>query len=217
MTRRIHIYGLIATLLFLFGTSYVFAQDMQTSTPKGPVDLPEGAQGRAGGSTTPSIPNEERREEHRAALLERLQDRIANLRSNVEGRFAAAINRLENISGRLETRIEKLHDMGVDTEAAEAKLNEVEGSLETAGNLLEDIGSVDEALTSDAPREAFMAMRDEFRAIHGLLRQAHADLRATVALLKEAVQASELGQGVSEAVRNNEATSTEEDTDDNNQ
>jgi len=140
------------------------------------------------------------REERRAALTQAMQERIINLASNVEKRLIAGANRMENIIGRLDSRIEKLSGMGVDTTTAQAKLEDAKSALEAAQNTLSDLHSVRNAVGSDTPRETFASVRLQFTATHDLLKQTHEQLRETLALLKEAVRTAQLNRGVSSAV-----------------
>lgn len=152
----------------------------------------------------------EMREERRAALMENMQDRIINLAANVINRLAAATDRMYNIIARLDSRIEKLDENGVDTKAAQEKLTAAKSELEKADEALTDLESVSDAVRGDTPKEAFATVRAEFIAVRESLKLTHTYLRDTVALLKDAVRAAELGQGVSPAVTDTERPQTTE-------
>ena len=145
--------------------------------------------------------------ERKGGLSEGLQNRIINLSSNVESRFKAVIERFENIANRLESRIEKLKTSGVETSASEATLVEVRDSLSSIRGMIEDVSG--EATTigaADNPREAFRLLRAKYLAIGSSLRESHRLLRVILAELKDAVRESEIGNGVSSAVQNENAS-----------
>lgn len=166
-------------------------------------------------STSKEIRTQERleqKEERRSALEERVQDRIINLTSNVVARLTGAIDRFEQIINRLDSRIDKLIALEVDTVSADAKLNEAKTTLESLKIQLGNLPSVREAITGDSPREKFATIKTELKSIQNSLQQLHAQLREVVALLKEAVRSAELGRGVSDAVSNENSSSGEEET-----
>jgi len=156
----------------------------------------------------------EQKEEHRAAIQERAQDRIVNLASNVVMRLTSAIDRFGQIISRLDSRIEKLKNLEVDTSSAVAKLDEVKDSLSEAKNTITDLSSVREAVSGGSPRETFGIVRTELKTVRDLLKQTHSQLREVVSLLKDAVRQAELSHGVSDVVSNRENVAKDEnDTD----
>jgi len=141
-------------------------------------------------------------ESQRVTLERPTQDRIVNLASNVEERLGAAIMRMEHIIKRLEVRIAKLKYEGVNTTEAEAKLTNAKNALAAAQNTLEELGSVQNAVSSDAPRESFQSIRLQFMATGNLVRQTQVGLRETVELLKDAIRiTSGPGTGMSDPVQ----------------
>ena len=127
----------------------------------------------------------------------------------------AAIGRLTQIIERFETRIDKLGELGVDTDAASAKLIEAAEHLVTAADIVENQidDLVDATVDSENPRETWQAARELFGEGKTEIQAAHADIREALALLKEAVAAAELERGVSEAVRNENSNDGEEEED----
>lgn len=148
---------------------------------------------------------QEVRAERQSALTKVRQERIINLSANISNRMDAAVERLFTIIGRLEARITKLSDNGVDTATATAALREAAASLSEAKVLLANIDTlVNGATTSEAPYSEWQSVREQYKKIGELIRQSHASLRKTVALLKEAVRANSINNagnsGVSPAV-----------------
>jgi len=152
--------------------------------------------------------------ERKAALTDRTQDRITNLANNMKRRMGAAVDRLSNIADRMETRIEKLGERGVETGEAFGHVEDARDSLEAAQAILDDIDVlVENAVTSDNPREAFGAVHEQFEIVRDLIKEAHEHLRLALATLKDAVVDAGLGRGVSDATtdteRDEKATSTD--------
>ncbi len=148
---------------------------------------------------------------NRRVILEDFrQQRIINLAANISNRLDATVERLFNLIGRLETRIQKLKQQGFGTAEAEVKLREASQSLAEAKSLLDDIdASVYNATTSDRPGDAWQILSERYRDIANLIRRSHASLRETVALLKVAV-VTESNMGVSEAVSQETSTPAED-------
>ena len=198
-----HYASIMLALIFLFIGIKASAQDAVVPTAE-----PEPA--RMMEREERQTERAEMRGERKAALAQQMQDRITNLASNMENRLKSAVTRMENIIGRLNTRIGKLNEAGVDTSLASAKLADAQNALNAAKDTLDELGSVRAAISSDTPRESFKSIREQFMATRDLLKQTHGQLQETVALLKDAVSVANLGTGVSEAVSNADATATEE-------
>jgi hypothetical protein len=99
----------------------------------------------------------------------------------------AAIDRLSQISDRLDSRIEKLSTEGVQTATAAEILGHVETELsEAKGALLEMRPDVENAVTSDDPRKTFRNVRSQFLIAAHSIRDAQTHLRTAIQLIKEA-------------------------------
>ena len=175
-----------------------------TTSAQGTPGTPDGDAGQV---RMNAEARQEARTERREAFEARVQDRIINLGSNVHNRLIAAHERMLNIIGRLETRIQKLKTLGVDTASAEAKLLEAKNTLAEARTELTNIGSLEYVVRGDTPKESFAIVRGHFRAGQEKIRTVHSLLRETVTLLKDAVRATGAGNGVSHAV--SQSTTTE--------
>jgi F0F1-type ATP synthase membrane subunit b/b' len=217
-TTAIAIPSLIITLLFL--SVYTIAQahtigeaehdaahetQADTVETRG-VERTERLQNIA--STTAARQDE--RIERRTTLAETAQKRVMNLAANISNRIDAAVSRLSNIAERLESRMEKLATAGVDTTAAEEELATAKELLSSIADRMDTIDSdIYRTITSETPRESWKTIRAFLVEIKTDLGAAKAALRATVASLKSAVAEAEVGRGMSEAVANEQATSSE--------
>lgn len=129
-----------------------------------------------------------RGEERRAALQERAQERLLNLAANMSNRMEAAIRRIDNVITRLESRIEKLKDTGVNTNEAEDHLATAKRYLTSASATLATIDTdVTQFITSNDPRAAWMRVKSIYESTRNDLRSAHQTLRDTVVSLGRAV------------------------------
>ena len=185
-----HAYEILIVLIVVLMAIYTHAQEPEaealiSSTSSETIVESETSTSTEGVGTPPSS-SEAIHAEHRAQLERRFQDRIFNLSRNVSNRLEASINRLLNISNRLDSRIVKLKNAGVDTSSAEAKLGEARDSLREAQSNFESLPSVQQALTSETPRESLSTIRTTFFTTRDLIKKTHAQLTETVTLLKYA-------------------------------
>lgn len=151
-------------------------------------------------TTTENITPTEESKEATAALPLRIQNRLINLSRNMESRMDAAILRIAQITGRVESRIAKLKAEGMDTSTAETMLEHSKSSLDTARG---SITLVDEtlinAVTSRNPYEGFRSAKRQFLITTHAIRDAHTHLRTVLELLKES---EAIGVGDSEEALN---------------
>lgn len=139
------------------------------------------------------------------ALEARLQQRITTIAAHVTERMQRVIDRLTQIKGRLETRMQLLAQQGVDTSAAQQKIDAATTNLNNATTALINIGStVGTAVASSSPKEAWQAARAQYESIRTDLQTAHQDMIDALNALKTAAQAAGVGTGASAAVRQNQ-------------
>lgn len=121
------------------------------------------------------------------ALKKETQTRIINLAANISNRFDGIIARLENISGRLNKRIEKQAAEGYDVQAAQASLQAANTALSDAKNQMRDIdAAVVGAIGSSDPRGEWKKVRVTYLTARDAIRIAHTELKNTVSNLKNA-------------------------------
>lgn len=125
------------------------------------------------------------REDRQVALTEIRQQRILNLSANISNRMDAAIDRLFTIVERLESRIQKMNESGIDTQAATAKVREAAEQLARARALMGEMDTlVFNATTAQTPVTAWSEVRGAFIEVGTLIRAGHRALREAIALLK---------------------------------
>jgi hypothetical protein len=128
---------------------------------------------------------QELRTERRIALSEVRQERIINLAANISNRMDAAVLRLFTIIDRLESRLQKLDQQGVDITTARASLQEATQSLAEARAALVDIDAdVYNATTGEEAYTAWQDLRAHYQSIASSIRSTHTSLRAVIAALK---------------------------------
>ena len=141
--------------------------------------------------------------QRQATLEARAQERVTNLSANMSNRMEAIIARLQNISDRLESRIVKMNESGVDTTAsAAAALASAQLSLDGALAEISDIdASVYAAVSAADVRSGWATLKAKFEGIRDLIKTAHSELQRSISLLKEA--------SVQETVQQDTEVSTE--------
>jgi chromosome segregation ATPase len=131
----------------------------------------------------------ELREERQAVLQEVRQKRVINLSANISNRMESAIERLTNITTRLDARMNKMNELGMDTNEAKAKLTEVRASLASARATLGNIDNlVFSATTSEKPVSDWKKLREIYLEAGRQIRQAQLQLREVITLLKQPVR-----------------------------
>lgn len=138
----------------------------------------------------------ERVDERRAAVKEKVDERKAAVKEKVDAkrkaqikqiaertikRLSAAVLRLEKLSDRLESRLDKLSAGGVDVSkskellaAARAKIAEAKAGIDEAK------AEIETALSSESPKEAFQKVREITGAANEKLKEAHKALVSAI-------------------------------------
>lgn len=138
------------------------------------------------------VENIEARQEEREGIQEdRLRvatDKAQMFVERTTERFSAVVGRLETLGERIESRIEKFQERGIDTSEAEALVDSAYTSLSEGQETLRIAAdSLMTAVTSDTPREnieaakaLFDEAKEDLRAAHALFVDAVASLKASV-------------------------------------
>ena len=151
-------------------------------------------------STTSSTTLKQRLEDRREDRIEKLQgevdDRLSKLREDIEKRiqnhaewmikrFNAAVERLEKLTARIETRIAKLKSEGKNT--AEAEKFVVEAKIQI-GEAVAGIAKIEvaceTALSADSLKGSFEEVRSLADSIRDDLKAAHRALMSTLPIIK---------------------------------
>jgi hypothetical protein len=124
-----------------------------------------------------------------SVLTERTQKRIINLSANISNRLDGISDRLWQISGRLEDRIEKQSSEGYDVTTARDSLAAAKSALETARK---DLSTIDRrvlaAVGSTDPKTGWKDVRATYIIARDNIKVAHSELRNTIGNLKSATQ-----------------------------
>lgn len=125
------------------------------------------------------------RAEHRANLEASVEARILAYIERTYNRFTAAVTRLGMIGQRLESRIEKFKERGVDTSESEALLAEARVHIGIAHDNVESFAAEARALVeSENPRQHFRAVKAILDEAKAEIFEARRALIAAVASLK---------------------------------
>jgi hypothetical protein len=99
----------------------------------------------------------------------------------------AVIERLQNITNRLESRLTKLSNSGVDTTASAAALASAQLSLNAAVTEMTDIdASVYAAVSSANARSGWTTLKTKFITIKNFIKTAHREIQSSISLAKAA-------------------------------
>lgn len=97
----------------------------------------------------------------------------------------AAIERMRTLIDRLDSRIEKLAEMGVDVGEAHAFMARALGELDAASETLRAIQArIDSASEAENPRAVIADVREALRGVHESIRGVQGHLRSAVERLK---------------------------------
>jgi len=117
-------------------------------------------------------------------------EKAANLADKMIKRLSAAIERLEKLAIRIESRIEKVKAAGGVTTAAETALAEANVKIQAAKDGLVSISATfAAAATAENPKDGVRKMQEAVQAVH-------AEIKTAAESLKNAVKALEGQKGV---------------------
>ncbi len=169
------LFSIIFGGLLCIGTFFAHAQEPEIAAPQNETI-----------TTTQEAAEYDPRAER--TLSVQIQDRFINLITNIINRMKAANGRMENIIGRLDSRVAKMKLEGFDTSAAEEKILSARNNLTQAKSILETLPSPNTEIRSDTPRESFILIRTQLEFEKNFIRETHANLREAVQLLKVATK-----------------------------
>ena len=138
--------------------------------------------------------NTETRKDDRAdsAVRNEKADRIASYLENVSKKMTAAVERLDILSGRIESRINKLEERGVDMTKAKELLQTARARIREAGESLSmALSQARETLTIDISRDSFGKAVATLAQAKEKLRDAHQALVEAIRAMKAGLEQDE--------------------------
>ncbi len=141
--------------------------------------------------TTPTPPIPAVTDNMRAKLQPLAQTRITNLAANLSNRLDATVHRLENVSVRLDSRLTKMKESGLDTSVATFTLVKANDELAAAKKTLSTIDiEVTSFVGSENPIAAWARLETIYRTIIKNVLTAHAALGSTLTTLENSAPIS---------------------------
>lgn len=149
---------------------------------------------------------ETRQAERETKLSDQRNERIEKFLSNIKRKMDAAISRLSKLAERIESRIVKFEDRGVDMAEATQLLEVAKGSISGAvESIVAAFERAREALGADISRDAFGSVISELKKAKESLRSAHASLVEVIRIMK-----ANLSENKPDDRKNNETDNTPE-------
>lgn len=128
---------------------------------------------------------QEKVREVRKKLEDKRAERVANFNRRMMIRFEAAISRLENMAGRLDSRLDKLAKEGQDVAVFRTALDAAKSKISSAKTALSETKSSLEAVAvSEMPKTDFEMARGKLDSVKDGIKQAHAALVDVVESIK---------------------------------
>jgi hypothetical protein len=188
---------ILVVLVSVYGvhSATLFAEELATST----TTTTEAVQ-----MNPPEIQQSAVRENRTTTITRAFQDRIINLIRNIQTRLSAAIERMDNIITRLESRMTKMKSLGIDTTFAESKLSLAKESSLRAHDALTSALGTETSIRSATPQETFETIRIQLIETRDHIRQTYALLEETSSALREAMRAGSTPQTPPEATTTSE-------------
>lgn len=132
------------------------------------------------------------RDKNKQIVLERIDAQMNKVNENLTNMWQRLIDRMQELAGKLQTRIDALTADGKDTAAAQAALNEADAALTTAENAVAAqaekdyvIEFADENGLRVGATTAKTALRADLKAVHDLVKAARQQLHEALVAAKE--------------------------------
>lgn len=115
------------------------------------------------------------------------QTRLLNLAANMSNRMESAVKRLQNVTDRLNSRLTKMENEGVDVSAARAELALAQEKLQEASQNLASIDAEVNAFVGSAtPRENWQNLKNTYLNSRVAIIAAHQNILATINIAQNA-------------------------------
>ena len=141
-------------------------------------------------------------EKTRQNATNKIVDRINQFVQNIITRYEAAINRLETLSARIDSRITKMEDKNIDVTIGKDLLAIARTKIETAKISTAGIASTTDNMIFGTTTAA---VKENFQAIKTQIEKAKEDIKAAHAALVDVVSSLKPGDN---KLRNSSASST---------
>jgi Skp family chaperone for outer membrane proteins len=123
--------------------------------------------------------------ERRQRLAERKKALVRKFFSRMYRRFQAAVSRMERIADRIESRLGKMENRGIDVTTLRSDLAGARDDIGVAEGMLQGLEEkVEEALSSDDPKTAFEEVRDIVHETRAMLKEIHRKLVDIIVAMK---------------------------------
>jgi DNA anti-recombination protein RmuC len=153
----------------------------------------------------------QKQEERQTNLKGEMKDRLGEFLKRTVARFEAAIERLNDMANRIDSRIQKLADRDVDVATAQSLLADARISIGEASDAVLSVEvEIATALESESPREALGGVRELLVVARDAIKDAHRALVAVIVELKQGLLQLEADASVdSEATTDSDTTEDE--------
>lgn len=125
-------------------------------------------------------------EKNRTKVEETRKIRIGAFYGKIMNRMEVVVIRLQRLSERIDSRINKLEETGADVSEAKALLEAADGKIKEAVKSLSDAkNKINEILDSgETPKIMLEKIKDEVRVVKQAIKDAHAALVDVIAAIK---------------------------------
>jgi len=135
----------------------------------------------------------EKRDEQREKLLEKRKERTLAYAERMTKRLNAALDRIKKLGDRVDSRISKLKERGVDTTRAEELMGEARISVSVAREgVVNAKAAIVAALELENPKEAFEEVRRIVKGVVENIKSAHMATVEAIKALKASLKEVEL-------------------------
>ena len=132
---------------------------------------------------------EKRVKEHRSKIGERRHKMVEAYTGRMVKRFNAINERLEKISVRITSRIDKLESDGLDLSIARGMLVDSQNKMnESREKVIEVESFIEDAILSDNPKEAFKSVRETVHETINTIKEAHRKLVESVKEIRKSIK-----------------------------
>ena len=132
------------------------------------------------------------------------QTRLLNLAANMSNRMEAAVTRLQNVTDRLTSRLNKMEEQGINVSDARAELVKAQTKLDEATQNLASIDTEVNAFVGSAtPRENWQNLKNTYLDTRSAIISAHQNILATINLAKNSTATTPVVSSTTASSSNN--------------